>query len=491
MLRQAAKDSLYVFARWVLGFEYMVPHVHAPLCEFLERPSKRKQITLPRGFLKTTVCVVAYSLWRAVRNPNIRILIAMKTLPNATKSIDQIRGIVERNELFRALFPEVIPGDFREVTWSSQAATLNRPGVFREATFEAAGIGTTVTSRHYDLIIEDDLVAPDKDDLTGLEAMPSREEIEKAIGWHKLARSLLVSLEHGEIVNIGTRWSKYDLIQYIIDNEPHTERFELSALDENGNPTYPERFPKHVLEEIEREQGTYIFASQYLNRPYDEARMVFRDEWLSHTWDKVPEGLAKAIIVDPAISKREEAAYSVVLVAGAADGKLYALDYRRGKWNPSELIEQMFDAASAWNVTDVYVEAVQWQEALAHFFERFAREQGKWLNVVPIKPGKDESKELRIRGLQPFAQRGALLLAPWMRDLRVELRDFPFSKTLDIADALAYAPRVLAHALATVKVEPPPRKIGETVGDVIDRLRRRGTERWGFRIRSIAERMEW
>lgn len=489
-IRENALRSLWFFARGVLGFDYMTPRVHKPLCEFLERPSRRKRITLPRGFLKTSVVAIAYPLWRAVKNPNIRVLIAMKTLPNAMRTISQIRSIVERNELFRLVFPEVVPASSRETKWSDEAATLKRDGVFREATFEAAGIGTTLTSRHYDIIIEDDLVAPDKDNITGLEAMPTREEIEKAIGWHKLATSLLADPGKGEIINVGTRWSKYDLIQYIIDNEPAAESFELAAYDENGQPTYPERFPEEVLREIEEIQGTYIFSSQYLNRPYDEARMVFRDEWIQ-TWDRLPEDTVKVIIVDPAISQKSEADFSVVLVAGACGRTLYAVDYRRGHFTPSEIIDHMFDLAAIWGVRELFVEAVQWQEALVHFFELKCKELGKWLSVTPIRPGRTETKEMRIRGLQPFAQRGDLKIASWMRELRVELRDFPFAKTRDIADALAYAPRVLEHVLRPPARVAEARPRVETVGDVIDALRRRGTMRWGFAVGHMPRSPGW
>lgn len=481
-LREEAKRDLYVFSRAVLGFDYMVPEVHGPVCQFLMKPWKRKLIELPRGFLKTTLTSVAYPLWRAIQNPNIRIVIVMKTIQNAQKTLNQIRSIVERNETFRALFPEVIPESYREVRWSDTAVELKRPGSFREATFEAAGIGTTLTSRHYDIIIEDDLVAPDVDNITGLEAMPTREEIEKAIGWHRLARSLLISLEEGEIIHVGTRWSKYDLIQHIIDNEPHTARLKIPAIDEHGNPTYPSRFPLHVLEEIRAEQGTYIFATQYLLEPVDEANMTFKPQWLEHYWETEPEGIKKVITVDPAISKRESAAYSVVAVLGALDGRLYVLDYLRGHWNPGQLIDAMFSAAGKWGVKDVYVEAVAWQEALAYFFEIECKRRGEYLNVQTVRPGPDETKETRIRGLQPFAESGRLLLKPWMRDLKIELLDFPFSKTKDIADAVAYGPRVLRDYL-TVKPKPkPPEKKGETMGDVLEQLRRRRTMRWGFPV---------
>lgn len=502
-LRRESLRSLYFFARSILGFTYMVPQVHGPVCDFLESKNRRKQITMPRGFIKTSLCSIAYPIWRvlppdslpeddpyrSLHDPNTRILIAMKTLPNAQRTIQEIRDIFERNDLFRSLFPEILP-DPRRMKWSNDGATINRSGYYRECTFEPAGIGTNLTSRHYNLIIEDDLVAPKKDDMTGLEAMPTREEVEEAIGWHKLARSLFDTPRDGELLNVGTRWAKYDLIQYIIDNEPHTERLEIDSIDESGDEpvaVYPERFPLETLREIEIEQGTYIFSSQYRNKPYDEASMVFKDEWLQQRWSELPEGMRKCIIVDPAGwggKAKEGRSNSVVLVAGAHEGKLYALDYYKGRGNPSEVIDEMFRLSREWETPFIYVETVAWQEGLKFFFEKEAIESQNWLVVEDIRPGRQESKDTRIRGLQPFAKNGALILAPWMRDLISELRDFPFSATKDLADALAYAPRCLDIGFTSSKPRTPTRRDEgpETMGDVIDFLHRKARRtRFGFR----------
>lgn len=478
VLREKALGSLYFFCRAVLGFDYMVPHVHGKVAALLESPARRKQVTLPRGFLKTTLCSVGYPLWRYLRNHDIRILIAMNVIDNAAKTVNQIRSIVEQNRTFRALFPEAIP-NFRKVRWSDQAAEMPRSGNFREATFEAAGVGTTVTSRHYDLIIEDDLVAPKKDDLTGLEAMPTREEIEKAIGWHKLARSLLINPAEGEIINVGTRWSKYDLIQHIIDNEPHTQRLEMAVVDEQGNPTYPERYPPEVLEELQEEQGTYIYAAQYLNKPYDVARMVFQPDWVRY-WEKresLPPDMKMGLFVDPAISQKEDACNSVCAVCGVAEGQLFVLDYRKGHFNPSEIIEHMFELAALWGLRSVFPEIVAWQEALQHFFELECRKRGVWLNVEGVRPGPNESKDVRIRGLQPIAQRGDLLIARWMKDLEREMLDYPFGKYKDILDAIAYAPRVLglSYSMRQQKQAEPLKP--RTVGEVVEELRQRNAVR--------------
>ena len=134
--------------------DWLTTEVHLPLCNFLQAPYPlKKLVELPRGFLKTTVASVYYPIWRSLNNPSIRCLITQNTFDNAAKRVHEIRSIFEKHELFRALYPELIPNfNSKSVRWSDECAEINRPVTFPEGTFEAAGIGTKLTSRHYDLI---------------------------------------------------------------------------------------------------------------------------------------------------------------------------------------------------------------------------------------------------------------------------------------------------------------------------------------------------
>ena len=55
--------------------------------------------------------------------------------------------------------------------------------------------------------------------------------------------------------------------------------------------------------------------------------------------------------------------------------------------------------------------------------------------------GRGESKDLRIRSLQPIAEAGRLFIKPHHTELYKEIIDFPYGATDDIVDALAYSTR--------------------------------------------------
>jgi len=229
--------------------DWLTKEVHLPLCNFLQSPfPKKKLVELPRGFLKTTVASEYYPIWRSISNPSIRVLITQNTFDNAAKKVHKIRSIFEKHELFRALYPELIPNfNSKNVRWSNECAEINRPETYEEGTFEAAGIGTKITTRHYDLIIEDDLVTAEASDLSEDEIAPNMEDVQKAIGWHKMATNLSIDYKNFERIHIGTRWFQEDIINYIKTHEPGYAQYKMTVINDEGNPIYPLRFDDSVL----------------------------------------------------------------------------------------------------------------------------------------------------------------------------------------------------------------------------------------------------
>ena len=218
-LRELCKKDLFLAAKGVFGFDLMDAQVHMPLCESLMnyRENTRIKIVLTRGWFKTTLCSQAYPIWRAIDNPAVRVLLVQNTFTNALSKLRTIGDIFKGNQLFRLLFPEILPT--KGCTWKSESMCVNRPKPYNESTFEAAGANTQVVSRHYNVIIEDDTVAPDLDQMTADVVMPSQDDISKAIGWHKLMVPLFDHPKNDQNLVVGTRWYQEDLLSYIDEHE--------------------------------------------------------------------------------------------------------------------------------------------------------------------------------------------------------------------------------------------------------------------------------
>ncbi len=448
-LRDFAQRSLFFFAKGVLNLDWLDKGIHMPICHILENYEEdtRLRITLPRGWLKTTLCSQAYPMWRACKDPAIRVLLVQNTYTNAVSKLKPIKFAFESNTLLKTLFPEVLPTN--KCTWTSDSLCLNRPKAFNESTFEAAGVRTQVVSRHYDIIIEDDTVAPDYNEL-GEEALcPTKDDIDQAIGWHKLVPPLLTDMKKGQNLVVGTRWFEKDLLSWIGENEPHFKAIERACLedeegkpDEKGSPPWPERFDMAVINSLRSTMGPYLFSCLYMNKPIRSDDMIFQPEWFKY-YDVEPkmDNLAVFSTVDLADdpeNTKGDPDYNVVMTAAKdkSTGRIYILEYFRKRCNPGELIDAIFNHARKWHPIKVGLESVAYQGSLSYWVKERMRKENFHFYVEGFKHGK-KSKNTRILGLQPLFSNGSIYIRPYMSELVQELQAFPLGAHDDLIDTLA------------------------------------------------------
>lgn len=478
-LRKQCLKSLFNYCVAVLGYDDITESLHGRLCSFLEQPGDRKQVTLPRSFVKTWICSIAYPQWITlpreqeddfpyykawedkfwVLGANMRVLIASYVVSNAEKMIGLTRKAYESNPALQILFPEVIPYNFNKTRWSNESACINRTEQFTESTFEAAGIGGASISRHYDLIVEDDLVYAKKDDLSDKELQPSQEDIDKAIGWHKLSHSLLVPGKHTRIYNIGTRWAKHDLVDYIWTNEPDYKRFMVGCVDQDEleakgdwrqcTPSWIESYDIPQLDKIYRAQGPWMFSTQYLLQPISPDECIFKKEWLQYynTEAEVPPTIRKFTTIDLAEwgneTRKPTDCNAVVITCGWDDKhNMWILHYDVGRFDPSKIIKLMAMHWDKFKPEAIGIESVYYQKSLAHFAREYMFE-GKvpMMTIRQLKPEHGASKELRIRALEPLASNLAIHCRPIHKDFITEFCDYVPNNRLckkDILDALGY-----------------------------------------------------
>lgn len=462
--RDRCLSSFRYFTMAFMHQDWYDDDFHGPLCDFIQYGclgetgvllwSPDRLVILPRSHLKTTIVTKFYSIWRATREPSIRILIAMNTATNAQSKVAEIKDFFQTNTLYQVLFPDVIPPfSGRMSRWSNESAAVRRPNNYAEGTFDAIGVGGNVVSRHYDLIIEDDTVAPKKDELTGEELMPSRDDIEKAVGWHKLTPPLFVDARTSERIFIATRWAPYDAISYILaketDSGPDSEEplrhyivYDKPALDINGEPNY-KRFDKAALAFLERQVGPYMFASLYMNKPIDPANMVFHPGDIQ--WFKEPKvGGRRMISIDPADppTGKGDQCYSAIVVTINLPTGLYVEEYFKDRVDDFTLIERAFGLCDKWDCDHIRIE----EDRYAHLklaFDRMNKERFErgrsYIRIEGVKTrGRNKQDRIRSR-LQPLAKAGLLWLKTGMTEVEEELLQFPNSKFFDVIDALAWA----------------------------------------------------
>ena len=465
-IRRLAEGSLYFFAKYILGNSKFSARIHLPLCKLLENDDHRRlRILLPRSWYKTTL-MLSYVLWKALKHPEIRILYCMNTITNAISKLSSIDKHVKGNQLIGLLWPECMPD--KTCTWTAEKMCLKRKGAWPEATWEAAGIRTAVVSRHYDIIIEDDTVSPDLDEIGQDNMVPTKEDIGKAIGWHKLALPLLNDPRKSQLVVIGTRWFEQDLLSWIWDNErdfyKHYQRAaledEFGHADENGDPTFEEQFDRETLAEIKSSLGPYMFSCLYLNKPVRSSEMPFDPSWFQF-YEELPRHnqLLFFTAADPAGAPEDTKGEPdwCATITGAIDlitGIIYVVDTSRGKWNPGQHLDCIFTHLHMYHSVKLGFESVALAKAYLHWIRLRAEEEKLYISIEGIQHS-GKSKGVRILGLQPPIASGRIKFKRHQRELQTELTSFPYGANDDLVDTLAMLVGIMPVVAVYKKEEKP------------------------------------
>lgn len=467
-LRSRALASLYFFTRAVLGYQDLTPTLHKNICDFVQFNRTRRQvIRLPRGHFKSTIFSKSYPLWKQCKykvedHYDAAFVIARETDNMAKRALREVKGHIEQNQILRWLFPEIIPPDFSKTKWDEHEVILPRETPRQEATYTAVGVGAAITGEHYDEQIKDDII--------GFEAAHSQPVMRKAIEWHQTSEGLFRSPGEGWDMVIGTNWTDADLYSWIEENEPEYEQWIMSCYDDNGNPIFPERYTKELLQRIEAKQGAYLFSCQYRNDPIPKGGGDFKDEWakpvtvadnrfitFSPSDRLVPEQLDRVGYFDPRHSEEGiQGTAEHALVVGGRDvqGRSIILSAWSKACGVAEALHQMQLMNDRWHCR-WYYEAVGAQkhlgntiamlnaEAMVYQTCRYCKEVLKKTTVSPHRALRAEPdtvntrmhKDERIRtNLQSLL---SLYFCEGTERARNQLLRFPNGKLKDLADAIA------------------------------------------------------
>lgn len=434
------------------------------LCGFMQHGPRNKAIVLPRGARKTTIATIRYSQWRAINNPNLRILWVFNTATNAEKKMDRLRAEFESDPRISRMFPEVIP-NFRSVVWTRKAATLNRTIRNEEATFEAAGVSTALASRHYDIVIFDDPTSPEKEEVTEEMVLPSMNDIQQAIGKFKLATFFFDNPATAEFILVTTRWADNDIIDYVkknrVDGPTHFGFFERKII-EDDNPLMPKRFPTAVIDQMRFDLGPYFFSCLCMNTPMEAHLRSIKPEWMLH-WSANSTFLdtgPKFVTIDPAKGDAKKKGCHTGIVCAEHAGRNLIVHEAVGDYlNGEQTAQRAVDMVQAYGARRIGVEDVALQMFLEYPIKAALAERGITGVVVdPIKVGK-RKKEDRIEALVPLFSRGQIFLPPDGGDLEAQLLAFPFTDKKDIVDAFSLQMRYYKINKALRAPKAPPEEI--------------------------------
>lgn len=423
-------NRMDILAQEVLGYQVQPFHLALMAFQFKNRDSLQLVF---RGAGKSTICTITKIIHLLIKDPNIRILIASKTTSNSEAFLKEVKGHLEENDRLAELFGPYYDPHLVSKWDNREIEVLPRTKKTKEASVTCVGVEGTIVSKHYDVIISDDLVDEDN----------SRTKYmrDKVLTWYY--QTLDPTLEppdssvphRGEHHRLGTRYHYADLYGHLIKNELSKRHQIIPALDEKERSPWPEKYPPHWFKEKRRRAGTIIFNAQYQCDTEAMKGEVFQYDHCQLIDEKdIPDDIRFFMGIDLAISEKDSAAhFAIAVVAKDKRDNYYAWDFFEGqlrfKAQTAKILKfyRKYDPLRAGIETNAYQEA-QYQNL---------KDEDREIRLTPMKTDKD--KTTRAWKLSAVFEDGRFFFrksptAPLWIEQFVLFPNYPYKDLFDATD---------------------------------------------------------
>lgn len=466
--RALAKRHLLAFVkRYELN--YKAGWVHKMLCEklmqFLEDVlaglSPRLMITMPPRHGKSLLSSQYFPAWALGNHPHLEFI---NTSYSQSLQMDFSRKIQEliRSPDYGLLFDglNIMKNNEAVERWS----LADKAGVRTGGGVLAAGVGGPIMGRGANVLIIDDPVK-------------NREEAESATvregakSWYSSTAYTRLAPGGGVLV-IQTRWHDDDVAGWLLSEmreaekqlketgvwpedadrwevidfpaiATHNEKYRMK-----GEALHPDRYPLVALKKIKRTLAPRDWAALYQQNPQVEEGAYISKKMIRYYASNPPMYMDIYCAGDLAISKKEQADFSVFLVVGVdAEENIYVLEEYRGRgWGTTEIIDTMIEIHKKWHPRRFGLEKGHISMTMEDSVNARIREEKLYeMFIEELPPGKAD-KELRGRAIQGLMSQGRVLFpqgALWVDDFINELLRFPNGIKDDRFDAIAWIGKML------------------------------------------------
>lgn len=458
------EDLLY-FNKEILEHDRMTEEMHGELCRNASLPAWFLGL-MPRGTYKTAAITEGLTIQQIIKNRNLRVCIFCETYGKAVWYVNAIREHLESEKLTS------IYGEMRDdKMWREEGIRIKgRTKLQKEPSVCPSGVDKSVTGFHFDLIICDDLLG-DTNTNTPEQLLKTKKRFEEM-------QSLLEP--DGKIIMIGTIWDEDDLYCDIITKQESIEdwmkllekkfhkgrdwNIYIRQAIEGGVYAFPSILNEATLEKLKRSQTNHRYMMQYFNNPLQVGHKAFEDEWRdnakknyeAYTVDQNTKevktnpwgSFRKYLVVDPAISKNPKADYTgMITIAVDSSDMRYVYGVHQERFDTTQLINAIFDAADAGHVNEVILEASGFQKIIVEMITREKIKRGKYWKLTSYNPGTTKSKEQRIETLVGRFRTGKIGYSPDFTELDRQIRKFPNLSARDhddLIDALSISEIAIA-----------------------------------------------
>ena len=249
------------------------------------------------------------------------------------------------------------------------------------------------------------------DDLENDKNVRNPRLVKETIKW--LLTAVLGSLaENYSLLMVGNIINKKSVLAQMIeaedeDGKPKFISRVYKAIQDNGQPLWPDVWPLHRLEKRKRQQGSVFFNQEMMNDPKDEEG-AFREGWIIYYHFNILTGkeLFKVTFIDPSVGQGETNDYKAIITIGyEPDTALYhCLDAFIRRCSIDQMIRASYNRYEEFKPIFVGLETNGFQRLLLRDFDHEAKTRGYHLPIRQVN--QITAKETRVLRLSPLTERG-------------------------------------------------------------------------------------
>lgn len=390
-LERIKTASISLFHFGMTYFPHLMPQksgdLHIELCGRIERallPGCRLAGALPREHAKTTWGTTIVTCKEICdedsRKDNI-LIIGANEQESESKLLNVRFELEENPALLEDYGEQIKPKMMRSGTTAKLARSqmiLNNGFQLSARPFMAKLRGAIFRASRYKLVILDD---PEND-----RDVQITRRIHEGRDWVNSVLINSMDSNEGSIIWLGTILGAGALLPWAMA-KPGWDNIKYEALLADGEPLWPERWPKKKLAKRRHEIGEPAWQKEFMNNPINpETALWTADCWRYYDIDKLTfEGgrvfvgdPGKGILLDvyagfdPAVGKDRKNDYSAWYVAGIhrASRNIYVLQVGREKVPAGKQIKRMGSLYLRWLPRRFAVESVAFSHLLADAAQR-------------------------------------------------------------------------------------------------------------------------
>ena len=464
------KDSLKTFIQgvWPIvepGTPFIDGWVIDALCDHLEAVTsgelRKLVINIPPRHTKSTIVSVIWPVWNWLHIPEDRFLCGSYSLDLSTRDNRRKRNLIEDTwfqDRYRSAFQLV--GDQNTKRFFEN----DHKGYQMAVSVDGATTGHGGSK----LVLDDPHSAADA---------YSEADTDAALRWFREVWTNRLNDQNKDcMVTVGQRIRELDVCGYILKERPDWTHLNLPAEYEparkcftsigwsdprtqEGELLWPERFSKQALDGLKRDLGTTGYAAQYQQSPVPAGGGQFKRQWfryfeesgehyLLHTGDTTKAVAKKKCrvfaVVDPAISSKQEADFTVIQIwAHTPDNEMLLLAQVREHLDNPEQQKTIYRLYDRFHFLYVAVESVAYQLALFQQLRKGRTGTDGSVHGIPVKeykPVRDKVARASVAAIKMEAGDMYFLQgADYLPDLESEVLKFPKDAHDDCVDAMSMA----------------------------------------------------